>query len=193
MSKPLRFSMRSTNLESKALFGDAKAKAGAFFKGASRYIRELFVAGVLAVAGPSPLTAAEMQALDAEVATQDAYLKTFERELVEGNKPLDGTFVSRAEQYGSERVGSGPGDIASRGDCRPVVRARTPHPPGGRPALPDLHRRSREGLEDDWNASADRGFALPMPVSLRVCLCDRSGVSGYQVLRLRSQEVHAVP
>lgn len=94
------------NLESKALFGPAKDKISGFFRGARKYVRELFVAGVLAFAGPTPLDAAELRALDAEVAVQEKYLKTFEREIVEENKPLDGTFAARAEQYGASVWGA---------------------------------------------------------------------------------------
>lgn len=94
------------NLESKSLFGPAKDKISGFFRSARKYARELFVAGVLAFAGPAPLDAAELRALDAEVAVQEKYLKTFEREIVEENKPLDGTFVARAEQYGASVWGA---------------------------------------------------------------------------------------
>lgn len=89
------------DLESKALFGAVKDKVSGFFRGAKKYVRELFVAGVLAFAGPTPMDAAELRALDAEVAAQHAYLKTFEEETVAANKPPDGTFVARAEKYGA--------------------------------------------------------------------------------------------
>lgn len=114
----------------KALFGSIKAKVSEFFGRAKKYVRELFVAGVMAVAGPAPMDAAELRALDAEVTEQHAYLQAFEKELVEGNKPpnatprpatpagrpttelvqqnkpLDGTFVARAEKYGASVWGS---------------------------------------------------------------------------------------
>lgn len=93
-------------LESKALFGAAKDKVGAFFGSAKKYVRELFVAGVLAFAGPTPMDAAELRSLDQQVAAQHAYLKTFEDETVRANKPPDGTFVARAEKYGASVWGS---------------------------------------------------------------------------------------
>lgn len=90
-------------LEEKALFGSAKAKVGAFFGRAKKYVRELVVAGVLAVAGPGPAnqTDAIVQATQQQVAEQIEYLEKFEAKIVSEAKPLDGTFVANAEQYGN--------------------------------------------------------------------------------------------
>lgn len=102
-------------LGEKALFGGAKAKVGAFFGKAKKYVRELVLAGVLAVAGPGPAnqTDAIVQATQQQVAEQIEYLEKFEEKIVSEDKPLDGTFVANAEQYGN----------AAWGGTQAVVRA----------------------------------------------------------------------
>lgn len=88
----------------KALFGAAKAAVGRFFERAGQFIREAVVAGVLAVAGPDPAVLGDpviQEAIERQVDAQAAYLEVFRREILDEAKPADGTFVARAEQYGS--------------------------------------------------------------------------------------------
>lgn len=95
--------------EAKALFGGVRAKVGAFFGRAKKYVRELFAAGVLAIAGPDPGVLGDpvvQTALAEQVRIQDEYLDRFEKEVVKEAKPLDGTFVARAEMYGASTWGA---------------------------------------------------------------------------------------
>jgi hypothetical protein len=88
--------------EEQKAFGDAARQAiGGFFKRASRFVREVFVAGALALGGPTPLDADDMAAIDANHAEQVEYLDGFRGALLDGSQAVDGTLVSRAEQYGS--------------------------------------------------------------------------------------------
>lgn len=91
------------SLGEKALFGAAKAKLGAFFDRAAKYVREIAAAGLLAVAGPGPVNQQEaiVTAYEQQVKIQAEYLADFRKQIVAGDRPLDGTFVSRAEQYGN--------------------------------------------------------------------------------------------
>ena len=92
-----------TGLEAKALFGAAKAKIGAFFGRAGKYVREIVAAGLLAVAGPGPMIQQEAiaEGYEQQVKIQAEYLADFRKQIVAEAKPLDGTFVARAEQYGN--------------------------------------------------------------------------------------------
>lgn len=93
----------SDDAESKALFGAIKGKVGAFFDRAKKHVKELVAAGILAIAGPGPIL--EQPAIADEyhkqVAIQAEYLADFRKQIVAEAKPLDGTFVGRAEQYGN--------------------------------------------------------------------------------------------
>lgn len=87
----------------KALFGDAKAKVGKFFRRAGQYIRELVTAGVLAITGPGPAnqTEAIVQATQVQVKEQLEYLDKFKDQIISEAKPLTQEFVARAEMYGA--------------------------------------------------------------------------------------------
>jgi hypothetical protein len=88
--------------ESKALFGGTKALVGAFFDRARGYLRELLTAGVLAVAGPGPISQAMQESVERSHAVQVEYLDNFKREILDETKPVDSaSFPARAEQYGS--------------------------------------------------------------------------------------------
>ncbi len=89
--------------ESKALFGATKAAIDRFFGKAGKFVREAIVAGVLAISGPDSAAMDHpvvQEAIEAQVAEQLDYLDAFHAEILEESKPLDGTFVSRAELYG---------------------------------------------------------------------------------------------
>jgi hypothetical protein len=87
--------------EGKALFGAARDRLANFFDRARSHVRELFVAGLLAVSGPAPLSDAEQGTLDRNVAGQVEYLDRFEREAIAGDRPPGAAFAARAEQYGA--------------------------------------------------------------------------------------------
>lgn len=102
-----------------------KAGVGKFFGKVRGFIKEAFVAGVLTLTGPHFDVAANRpvnDAVAAQVQTQETYLAAFEAETLgrieaakprpatpageppnpeEAKPPVDGTFVARAEQYGS--------------------------------------------------------------------------------------------
>lgn len=113
----------------KALFGKAKVVVGAFFDRATKYVREIIAAGLIAVAGPGPMIQQEaiLEAYDQQVAIQVEYLDDFRKQVLAGSPPaiaipagsaaptptsgnppaapasapMNGTFVSRAEMYGN--------------------------------------------------------------------------------------------
>lgn len=93
----------------KALMGGVRAKVGAFFGRAKRYVRELFAAGVLAIAGPDPavLDAPVVRdALEKQVAVQMEYMDKFQDRVVSEAKPLGPMVVSNAEQFGAAVYGA---------------------------------------------------------------------------------------
>ncbi|WP_406700106.1 hypothetical protein V5E97_14825 [Singulisphaera sp. Ch08] len=94
----------------KALLGAAKDKVSGFFNRAGKYVRELFTAGVLAVTGPGPAnqTEAIIQETAKQVATQREYLANFQQQIVAEARPLNETFVARAEMYESQSVAMHP-------------------------------------------------------------------------------------
>lgn len=92
--------------EAKSLFGRAKDLVSNFFGTAKQFVREAFVAGALVLSGPAEITPAEIRAIEENIAVQHAYLDQFENEIVAEGKPLNGTFVARAEQYGAAVWGS---------------------------------------------------------------------------------------
>jgi hypothetical protein len=92
--------------ETKALFGAVLAKVGTFFDRAGQFIRELFTAGVLAVAGPDPISHAQQEALDRNVDIQLEYLEDFRRRVVSEQRPLGPAFVANAAQYGAATWGN---------------------------------------------------------------------------------------
>src|SRR4051812_5126914 len=61
----------------KALFGRAKAAVGAFFSKAGGFIREAILAGVLAIAGPGPVTQAMEEGIERGHEVQLEYLDKF--------------------------------------------------------------------------------------------------------------------
>jgi hypothetical protein len=87
----------------KALFGAARAAVGRFFERAGKIVREAIVAGVLAVAGPGPAVLDHpvvQEAIEAQVSDQMGYLDAFRTQILDEARPIDGTFVARAEMYG---------------------------------------------------------------------------------------------
>lgn len=72
-----------------------------FFRRAGKFVRNTITAGALALSGPGPLSMSEQIALERGHAEQAAYLSEFERQSIEGHRPLDPAFVARAEQYGA--------------------------------------------------------------------------------------------
>jgi hypothetical protein len=92
----------------KALFGSVREKVGAFFGKAKRYVRELFAAGVLAVAGPDPSVLDDpvvQTAMAEQVDEQMGYMEAFQDRIVSEARPLAPAFVANAEQYGSAVYG----------------------------------------------------------------------------------------
>jgi hypothetical protein len=61
----------------------ARYHVGRFFDRAKGFVRELVVAGAMALGGPDPLTAADLRAVDAEVAAQHQYFDRFHLEVIE--------------------------------------------------------------------------------------------------------------
>lgn len=61
----------------------ARHHVARFFDRAKGFVRELIVAGAMALGGPSPLTATDLRAVDAEVAVQHQYFDRFHTEVIE--------------------------------------------------------------------------------------------------------------
>jgi hypothetical protein len=86
----------------KALGGALRERAGRFFDRARGYLRELLTAGVLAVAGPGPISQAMEESIERSHAVQVEYLDNFKREILDEAKPVDSaSFPARAEMYGN--------------------------------------------------------------------------------------------
>ncbi len=122
--------------------GLASRAAGAlsrFFDRASQFLKEVIVAGAMALKGDEPLTNAELYALDRLTKRQHEYLRKFERE-VQLNPPPEiadlssltvivspppmtpGQFTARLEQYGNSVWGAG--NSLNRDRIRQVPNAR---------------------------------------------------------------------
>ncbi len=120
-----------------------------FFGRAKLFIRELIVAGAMALKGNEPLTNAELYALDRQTRKQYEYLDKFEREVVSnppreiadlssviivaGPPPMTpGQFIARAESYGNsvwevQNVGR---EVARRSEVFSAERRVHAKPPG---------------------------------------------------------------
>lgn len=88
----------------KILTGGAAEAARNFFGRTKRFIRNLMMAGALALGGPAPLSDAEARAIDRAHAVQVDYLRDFERDVLAGDgMALD---PARASSYGASVWGA---------------------------------------------------------------------------------------
>jgi hypothetical protein len=90
---------------SAALFTSRRSAVTSWAARVGRYLRELFVAGSLALLGPANLTDVELASLSVSHANQVAYLDNFATDILDGSQPLDGTLPARAAMYGSAAWG----------------------------------------------------------------------------------------
>jgi hypothetical protein len=114
-----------------------------FFGRAKVFVREMILAGVLALRGPGKLSAQEAGSIDSAVAVQVDYLENFQREveaspprppgletttiLVQPEPMTEGQFVARAEMYGNAVW------QAAQGAYHDEIVAEAEQPPPARP------------------------------------------------------------
>jgi hypothetical protein len=125
------------------MVGGAVGSIGRFFSRAKVFVREMILAGVLALRGPGKLSAQEAASIDSALAVQVDYLENFRRE-VEANPPrpagletttilvqpepmTEGQFVARAEMYGNAVW------QAAQGAYHDEIVAEAEQPPPARP------------------------------------------------------------
>lgn len=107
----------------RAIASDLAAHFGRFFRRAKGFVRELVVAGSMALSGPAPLTGEDLAGADREAQRQERFFDKFHEEVIQHPPlPFDATktteitvspapmtpnqFVARVEQYGSSTWGS---------------------------------------------------------------------------------------
>lgn len=93
-----RTQLEIEDIEAKAIFEASKEKARGFFSKARRFVRNLIVAGALALGMPEPINQADAQAIDEQRAIQEQYLDDFEADVIQGHTVLA---PWRAAQYGA--------------------------------------------------------------------------------------------
>ncbi len=150
---------------SRALGGAVRSHVGRFFARARQFVRELIVAGAMALGGPEALTDAEMLEADRQVADQVAYLDRFHAEVlarppvelapVPINRPIivaappmtSSQFSARAEMYGDSAWG-GAQEVRRKGLVRTgsAVEERRVH---GR-KVDDMCPQCRDAVAQGW-------------------------------------------
>ncbi len=130
---------KASEVVSRGVAGRAAGALGRFFDRAGQFIRELIVAGAMALKGDDHLTNAEIYAVDRLTRKQYEYLDKFKREvlqnppkpiadlssqiIVAGPPPMtEGQFVARLEQYGNSVWGAG--NSLNRDRVRQVPNAK---------------------------------------------------------------------
>jgi hypothetical protein len=87
------------------LFTSRRSAVTSWAARVGKYLRELFVAGSLALLGPANLTQLNLVSLAAAHAAQLTYLADFKAEILDGSQPVDGTLSARAAMYASAAWG----------------------------------------------------------------------------------------
>lgn len=99
------------------------AHVGRFFRRAKTFVRELVVAGAMAVLGPAPLTGEDLDAAEAQAQRQEQFFDLFQADVVKAPPIISpettteqvvypprmtpGEFIARTEQYGNSVYSSG--------------------------------------------------------------------------------------
>lgn len=121
------------DLLARSLAADARHAVSRFFQRARQFSRELILAGAMAIHGPRPLDARDLDEADHQWRVQTGYLEDFERavmvrtppelaaetpEAFEPTAPITmGMFIARAESYGAAVWGAAQ-EIERRGIVR---------------------------------------------------------------------------
>jgi hypothetical protein len=93
------------SLLSAAMFTSRRSAVTSWAARVGKYLRELFVAGSLALLGPANLTQPNLVSLAAAHASQLTYLDDFKAEILDGEQQVDGTLAARAAMYASAAWG----------------------------------------------------------------------------------------